>query len=78
MSLVKRPFDRLPRRTFVLATVLAATLPLGACANAPSFGNLFGNNDPTNLPDEPAEKLYNEGLALQNRRDWRRAALKFM
>ena len=79
MSLVQRPFDRLPRRAFVLATVFAATLPLGACANAPSFGNLFGGGqDTANLPDEPAEKLYNEGLALQNRRDWRRAALKFM
>lgn len=66
-------------RALALTLVLALALPLGACANAPSFGNIFGGApDSASLPDEPAEKLYNEGLALQNRRDWRRAALKFM
>ncbi len=62
----------------LLATVAALAAPLGACANTPNFGNLFGGTDSASLPDEPAEKLYNEGIALQNRRDWRRAALKFM
>jgi outer membrane protein assembly factor BamD len=65
-------------RLLVVAMVAAVSLPLGACSGMPSFGNLFAGPDPSNLPDEPAEKLYNEGLALQNRRDWRRAALKFM
>lgn len=85
MTVVKRSLDsRVPvlasRRTSlrVLAVMLAIALPLGGCSNTPSFGNLFAGPDPSNLPDEPAEKLYNEGLALQNRRDWRRAALKFM
>jgi outer membrane protein assembly factor BamD len=77
-----RPADRpaldASRRTMVLAAVLAASLPLGACANMSSFNLFGGGTDTANLPDEPAEKLYNEGLALQNRRDWRRAALKFM
>jgi outer membrane protein assembly factor BamD len=77
--LSERPARSASSRAVILAAVLAVSLPLGACANAPSLGNLFGGNtDSANLPDEPAEKLYNEGIALQNRRDWRRAALKFM
>lgn len=62
-----------------LAILALAALPLGACAQNQSW-NIFNptNADVLNLPDEPAEKLYNEGLALQQRRDWRRAALKFL
>ena len=89
MTVQKHPVDGQPsdqalsirplRRTVLLAAMVAVALPMGACANAPSFGNLFGGApDSASLPDEPAEKLYNEGIALQNRRDWRRAALKFM
>lgn len=85
MTVVKRSLDsRVPvlasRRTCLrmLAVMSAIAVPLGGCSNTPSFGNLFAGPDPSSLPDEPAEKLYNEGLALQNRRDWRRAALKFM
>ena len=78
---MKRPVDRTladqPRRTLVLAAMVAAAVPLAGCSGAPSW-NLFGQQDTANLPDEPAEKLYNEGLALQNRRNWRQAALKFM
>nr|WP_273511954.1 outer membrane protein assembly factor BamD [Phreatobacter oligotrophus] len=77
-ALAGRPAPSLARRAMLLATVAALAAPLGACANAPNFGNLFGGTDSASLPDEPAEKLYNEGIALQNRRDWRRAALKFM
>lgn len=67
------------RRLVLAGLVASLALPLGACSNGPSFGNLFNTStDSINLPDEPAEKLYNEGLALQNRREWRRAALKFM
>jgi outer membrane protein assembly factor BamD len=77
-ALSARPAHSASRRVVLMATVMAVSLPLGACANGPSF-NLFGGGvDSASLPDEPAEKLYNEGIALQNRRDWRRAALKFM
>ncbi|MEI8147216.1 MAG: outer membrane protein assembly factor BamD [Alphaproteobacteria bacterium] len=63
-------------RAFALAVLVSLSAGLGGCGNTPSL-NLFGQADPQVLPDEPAEKLYNEGIALQNRRDWRRAALKF-
>jgi outer membrane protein assembly factor BamD len=56
----------------LLAIVLIAA-PLGACS---SF-NLFGDKD-VELPDEPADKLYNEGLYLLNqKKDARGAAKKF-
>jgi outer membrane protein assembly factor BamD len=29
------------------------------------------------VPDEPADKLYNEGLALQHRKEWKKAGDKF-
>jgi outer membrane protein assembly factor BamD len=51
-------------------------VPLGACSSLDVF-NIFGSNDQL-LPDEPAEKLYNEGLYLLNeKRDYEEAAKKF-
>jgi outer membrane protein assembly factor BamD len=49
--------------------VLAA--PLGGCAG------LFGDEKHAVLPDEPADKLYNEGLTLLNKREYTDAAKKF-
>jgi TolA-binding protein len=49
--------------------VLAA--PLGGCAG------LFGDEKHAALPDEPADKLYNEGLTLLNKREYTDAAKKF-
>ena len=46
-------------------------IPLGGCAN------LFGDDKQTLLPDEPADKLYNEGLTLLNKREYTDAAKKF-
>ena len=46
-------------------------VPLGGCAN------LFGDDKQTLLPDEPADKLYNEGLTLLNQREYTDAAKKF-
>jgi len=67
------------RRAGPLATLLAVTLvavPLGACSSLDIF-NLFGSKNDLG-PDEPAEKLYNEGLYLLNeKRDYRDAARKF-
>jgi outer membrane protein assembly factor BamD len=55
--------------------VLLAT-PLGACSSFDVF-NLFGEKDQI-LPDEPAEKLYNEGLYFLNeKKDYREASKKF-
>lgn len=51
------------------AVVLAA--PLGGCAN------LFGDEKQAVIPDEPADKLYNEGLTLLNKKDYVDAAKKF-
>jgi outer membrane protein assembly factor BamD len=54
--------------------VLPVVFVLGACS---SFGNWFGDKDPI-LPDEPADRLYNEGVYLLNeKKEYRGAAKKF-
>jgi outer membrane protein assembly factor BamD len=78
VTIGERAIARGGMRAPVFGTLLLAALALGGCANTPSFNLFGGSNDQVLVPDEPAEKLYNEGLALQTRRDWRRAALKFM
>ena len=63
----RAPLARL-LHTAVLLAVLA--VPLGACS-------LFNKDDPV-APDEPPEKLYNEGVfLLDNRKDYKDAAKKF-
>ena len=63
---------RRPRVVRALA-IVALTVGLGACS---SF-NLFGSKDDT-PPDEPADRLYNEGLYYLNARsDAKQAAKKF-
>ena len=48
--------------------------PLGACT---AMGDWFSKKDDV-LPDDPADKLYNEGLFLMNqKKDYRAAAKKF-
>src|SRR3954467_2016633 len=57
-------------RTSVVTLLLVLALPLGACS-------LF-NKDEQVAPDEPADKLYNEGVfLLDKRREYKDAALKF-
>jgi len=59
-------------RAIALVVVLA---PLGACS---TFGDLFGAKDDDTYVEEPADKLYNEGLYLLNdKRDYKTAAKKF-
>ncbi len=59
-------------RAAVLVAVLGA--PLGGCT---SFASLFGKEDEV-APDEPPEKLYNEGVfLLDNRHDYKAASKKF-
>lgn len=58
-------------RLFALLPVLFL---LGACS---SFGSWFGDKDPI-MPDEPADRLYNEGVYLLNeKKQYRDAAKKF-
>ena len=56
------------RGVFILLVAAAAlAIPLGGCST-----------DKSNLiPDEPADKLYNEGLTLLNQREYEDAAKKF-
>jgi outer membrane protein assembly factor BamD len=56
--------------------LLLIATPLGACSSLDVF-NWFGDKNAVG-PDEPAEKLYNEGLYLLNeKREYRDAAKKF-
>ncbi len=58
-------------RLAVLVPLLAA---LGGCS---VWGDFFGDKDPI-LPDEPADRLYNEGVFLMNeKKDYRESAKKF-
>jgi len=60
----------------MLVTLVLAAVPLGGCSSLDVF-NLWGDKDKIG-PDEPAEKLYNEGLYLLNeKRDYMDAAKKF-
>jgi outer membrane protein assembly factor BamD len=59
-------------RAFALAVMLA---PLAGCS---SLTALFGQSDEENYVEEPADKLYNEGLYLLNdRKEYKSAAKKF-
>src|ERR1051325_1609557 len=58
-------------RLVVLVPLLAA---LGGCS---IWGDFFGDKD-VMLPDEPADRLYNEGVYLMNeKKDYRESAKKF-
>ncbi|MDO9413633.1 MAG: outer membrane protein assembly factor BamD [Pseudolabrys sp.] len=62
-----------PRRLVRTFAMLAIAVSLGACS---SF-NIFGSRDET-PPDEPADRLYNEGLfVLNNKKDPKKAVEKF-
>jgi len=57
-----------------LVALALVAVPLGACSN---LGSLFGDKDAV-APDQPADKLYNEGLFfLNNKKDYAAAAKKF-
>src|SRR5262245_7409383 len=57
-----------------LLTLLMLAVPLGACS---SLGDWFGAKEDKVL-DDPADKLYNEGLFLLNeKRDFKAAAKRF-
>jgi len=66
-----RGWRRVGVRLIVLLPLLAT---LGGC----SFWNsMFGDKDPI-LPDEPADRLYNEGVYLMNeKKSYKDSAKKF-
>jgi len=71
-----RKASRAARHSAIARVLLLAMLaaPLGACS---SISNWFGEKDDV-LPDEPADKLYNEGLYLLNEKhDPKEAVKKF-
>lgn len=57
------------RRTGLMAAFLVAGLALGGCAST--------DKDDVVVPDEPAEKIYNEGLTLLRKNDPQAAAKRF-
>ncbi len=66
-----------PVRALSLGLALViGSLALGGCSNGGGFLGL-GERPPESLPDEPADRTYNEGLALQQKKSWRQAGLKF-
>jgi outer membrane protein assembly factor BamD len=70
--------NRSDRRTSALARAIALVVllaPLGACS---SLSSLFSKSDDDTYVEEPADKLYNEGLFLLNdQKDFKSAAKKF-
>jgi outer membrane protein assembly factor BamD len=63
-------------RCATLVALALIAMPLGACSSLDVF-NWFGDKNAIG-PDEPAEKLYNEGLYLLNeKREYVDAAKKF-
>jgi outer membrane protein assembly factor BamD len=63
----------------LLVALVAIALPLGGCSSIPSFNLPFfaSAEEDVLLPEQPADKLYNEGLTLINKRDYEAAAKKF-
>jgi outer membrane protein assembly factor BamD len=75
MTLSQAPKARISRSSRWLVPALALVL-LAALPGCSSVSSLFGKENV--VPDEPADKLYNEGLfLLNNRKDARAAAKKF-
>jgi outer membrane protein assembly factor BamD len=71
----KAPLHRKARVAAVLALALVAA-PLGGCSNLDVF-NLFGDKN-AQPPDEPADRLYNQGLYyLNEKHDYGLANKKF-
>src|SRR5436305_1701599 len=57
-----------------LAALALLVAPLGACS---SFSGWFGS-DNVQIPEDPADKLYNEGLYLLNsKKDYKAAGKRF-
>ena len=71
-------FNRLGRQLCLVAGLMVLVMPLGACAgDSSSLWDKMFSKDET-VPEEPADKLYNEGLFLMNdKKDPKSASKKF-
>jgi outer membrane protein assembly factor BamD len=70
-------FNRLGRQLCLVAGLVALAMPLGACSGDSSLWDKLTVKDDT-APEEPADKLYNEGLFLMNdKKDAKAASKKF-
>jgi len=71
-------FNRLGRQLCLVAGLMVLVMPLGACAgDSSSLWDKMFSKDET-VPEEPADKLYNEGLFLMNdKEDPKSASKKF-
>ena len=68
--------DRLRRGLPMIFSLLALSLPLGGCGTGALWDKFLAKDD--KMVDEPADKLYNEGLYLMNQdKDTKGAATKF-
>jgi outer membrane protein assembly factor BamD len=80
-SFLRSRRDGFARPLRVVAGLILLSMPLGACSSSSdileSTKNIF-SKDETTFVEEPAEKLYNQGLFLVNERhDPKEAAKKF-
>jgi outer membrane protein assembly factor BamD len=77
---VRRELRRLSagtRRLRLAASLIVLALPLSGCGTGALWDKFFAKDEAA-FQDEPADKLYNEGLYLMNeRKDNRSAAKKF-
>jgi len=70
-------FDRLSRPLFLALGLVVLAIPLSGCSSVTEVWDKVTNKDET-FVEEPAEKLYNEGLFLINeKRDPKAASKKF-
>jgi outer membrane protein assembly factor BamD len=70
-------FNRFGRHLCLVAGLVVLAMPLGACSGDSSLWEKLTTRDDT-VPDEPADKLYNEGLFLMNdKKDPKSASKKF-
>jgi outer membrane protein assembly factor BamD len=72
-------FRRLGRQLCLVAGLIVLAMPLGACAgDSSSLWDKMFSKDEAAVPEEPADKLYNEGLFLMNdKKDPKLASKKF-
>jgi outer membrane protein assembly factor BamD len=66
--------DRLTRPLRVAASLLVLAIPLSGCGTGALWDKFFAKDD--TFVEEPAEKLYNEGLFLMNDKHDNKAASK--
>jgi outer membrane protein assembly factor BamD len=73
--LSKRPFlDRFGRHLRLALGIVVIAAPLGGCGTGDLWDKFFKKDE--TFVDEPADKLYNEGLYMMNEKKDRKGAIK--